>query len=131
MTFVEKKLEVDNFQKLISDLEVGEQNLTQLLHKMKELSNGFITEEGLRIEWLKQLPMHMRLVLSINKESSLDTLAAMVDQMAEYSETLQAVATVSTPAASDITLRQLDMLSKQLENYHYISTSIHLHLIVK
>lgn len=113
---VYQKSEVENFQRLISGLELGDQKPSQLLRKMKELSGDFITDEGLRIEWMKQLPAQMRVVLSINKESSLDTLAAMADQMAEYSGAAShTVAAITTPAAPTTMSTQLDVLSKQLE----------------
>ncbi|CAG9577517.1 unnamed protein product [Danaus chrysippus] len=51
-----EKSDVKNFQKLISGLELGDQKPSQLLRKMRELSSGMVTDEGLRIEWLNQLP---------------------------------------------------------------------------
>ncbi|CAG9137062.1 unnamed protein product [Plutella xylostella] len=88
---------------------------------MRELSNGLITEEGLRIEWLDHLPAQLRVVLSVNSESSLDTLAAMADKMLEYSEpttiaAVQSSHTTYTPNTADVTVSaQLCVLSKQLE----------------
>ncbi|CAG9138302.1 unnamed protein product [Plutella xylostella] len=118
---VYEKSEVKNFQQLIRGLELGDQKPSQHLRKMRELSNGLITEEGLRIEWLDHLPAQLRVVLSVNSESSLDTLAAMADKMLEYSEptTIAAVQnshTTYTPNTADVTVSaQLCVLSKQLE----------------
>lgn len=111
------KSDVKNFQKLISGLELGDQKPSQLLRKMRELASGMITEEGLKIEWLNHLPAQVRVVLSVNKESSLDTLAAMADKMVEYAESPN-IAAVTAPASSSsstVPMTQLETLAKQVE----------------
>lgn len=109
-----EKSDVKNFQKLICGLELGDQKPSQLLRKMRELGSGMITDEGLKIEWLNHLPTQIRVVLSVNTEASLDTLAAMADKMFEYTErpTVAAVATSNPTSAS---ISQIDVLSKQIE----------------
>lgn len=111
------KSDVKNFQKLISGLELGDQKPSQLLRKMRELASGMITEEGLKIEWLNHLPAQVRVVLSVNKESSLDTLAAMADKMVEYAESPSiAAVTAPVPSSSSTTsTTQLESLAKQVE----------------
>ncbi|PZC82925.1 hypothetical protein B5X24_HaOG209368 [Helicoverpa armigera] len=105
------KSDVKNFQKLISGLELGDQKPSQLLRKMRELASGMITEEGLKIEWLNHLPAQVRVVLSVNKESSLDTLAAMADKMVEYAES-PSVAAVTAPASSSSSTGPMTQLQK-------------------
>lgn len=113
---VYEKSDVKNFQKLVSGLQLGDQKPSQLLRKMRELSAGMITNEGLRIEWLNHLPTQIRVVLSVNTESSLDTLAAMADKMAEYSEpAMIAAVSTATTTTNDAVSTQIAILSKQLE----------------
>lgn len=119
------KSDVKNFQKLVSGLELGDQKPSQLLRKMKELSSGMITDEGLRIEWLNHLPTQIRVVLSVNSESSLDTLAAMADKMAEYTEPCNvaavSVTTSTTPAHFDLLSKQIEKLSLEIAELRHHS----------
>lgn len=108
---VYEQSEVRNFQKLISGLELGDQKPTQLLRKMRELSGGMITEDGLKIEWLNHLPSHVRVILSVNNESSLDTLAAMADKMLEYVDS--STSTIAT--INNTTPSKMDLLEKKIE----------------
>lgn len=119
---VYEQSEIKNFKNLISGLELGEQKPTQLLRRMRELGGSMITEDGIKIEWLNQLPQQVRVVLSVNTDSSLDMLAAMADKMLEFSESSSTVAAVSrmepsTSASTNqqVVATQLDVLSKQLE----------------
>lgn len=110
--------EVRNFRQLLGGLELGDQKPSHLLRKMRELSSGMITDDGLKIEWLNQLPTQMRVVLSVNEESSLDTLATMADKMAEYSTpSSSTIAAVSRSSENygNTTSTHLEVLSKQLE----------------
>lgn len=109
-----EKSDVKNFQKLICGLELGDQKPSQLLRKMRELGSGMITDEGLKIEWLNHLPTQIRVVLSVNTEATLDTLAAMADKMYEYTER-PTIAAVTTPNTSAPSLSQIDALSQQIE----------------
>ncbi|XP_041968066.1 uncharacterized protein LOC121725265 [Aricia agestis] len=113
--------DVKNFQKLVSGLELGDLKPSQLMRKMKELASGMITEEGLRIEWMNRLPAQVRVILSINKESSLETLAAMADKMVEYAEVPSVAAVTATcpaPAPSTSSASEpsyMETLARQIE----------------
>lgn len=100
---VYEQSDVKNFQKLIGDLELGDQKPTQLLRRMRELGGSMLTEEGLKVEWLNKIPSQIRVVLSVNSESTLDTLAAMADKMTEYSQPAHIAAMykpISAPSTS-------------------------------
>ncbi|XP_041972230.1 uncharacterized protein LOC121728172 [Aricia agestis] len=113
--------DVKNFQKLVSGLELGDLKPSQLMRKMKELASGMITDEGLRIEWMNRLPAQVRVILSINKESSLETLAAMADKMVEYAEGPSVAAVTATcpaPAPSTSSTPEpsyMETLARQIE----------------
>ncbi|XP_041973958.1 uncharacterized protein K02A2.6-like [Aricia agestis] len=113
--------DVKNFQKLVSGLELGDLKPSQLMRKMKELASGMITDEGLRIEWMNRLPAQVRVILSINKESSLETLAAMADKMVEYAEVPSVAAVTATcpaPAPSTSSASEpsyMETLARQIE----------------
>ncbi|XP_047037600.1 uncharacterized protein LOC124642896 [Helicoverpa zea] len=70
-------------QKLLSGLELGDQKPSHLLRRMRDLGGKLLSQEALKVMWLKQLPAYVRFVLSINTESSLETIAAMADKMLE------------------------------------------------
>ncbi|XP_047032027.1 uncharacterized protein LOC124643514 [Helicoverpa zea] len=118
---VYEQSEVKNFKNLISGLELGNQKPSQLLRRMRELGGNMITEDGIKIEWMNHLPPQMRVVLSVNTDSSLDMLAAMADKMMEYSESANIAAVSSSQPDSaavnqKIMSAQIQVLSKQLEN---------------
>lgn len=124
LTSVYEQSEVKNFKNLISGLDLGNQKPSQLLRRMRELGGTMITEEGIKIEWLNQLPTQVRVVLSVNTDSSLDMLAAMADKMIEYSEssTIAAVSssssipqTVNPTSSEPVMSAQFEVLSKQIE----------------
>lgn len=95
---VYEESEVQNYQKLTGGIQLGDQKPTQLLRHMRELGSDMVTENGLKIEWMRQLPSHVRSVLSVNVEASLDTLASMADRMLEYETPINAgVAAITSP----------------------------------
>lgn len=95
---VYEQSEVKNFQQLISGLELGDEKPSQLLRRMKELAGNMITEEGLKIEWLNHMPQQIRVVLSVNTDSSLENLAKMADKMLEYTQPANVIASLSATA---------------------------------
>ncbi|KAJ2937241.1 hypothetical protein O0L34_g19278 [Tuta absoluta] len=99
--------DVQNFEKLIGEQELGDQKPTQLLRRLRDLGAGILTEDGLKIHWMKQLPVHMRTVLAISTEVHLDKLALMADKMLEYTA-------VTSIAPLSIDQQQSDQLSRQI-----------------
>lgn len=119
---VYEESESRQFQKLLSGLELGDQKPSQLLRVMRDLSGEKVPDNALKILWMGHLPSQVRAVLSVNTESSLDTLAMMADKMMEHtdhtiaevsqsSQSSQAVPSTST-SSQDL---QFQVLAKQME----------------
>lgn len=105
------------YQKLNNGLPLGDQKPSQLLRQMRELACGMLTDAGLKVEWLKQLPAHIRTILSAKVNDSLDTLAIIADRVIEYEApagaSLSAVEQKTQHNYTDITQR-IDMLASEL-----------------
>ncbi|GFX40471.1 uncharacterized protein TNCV_1412811 [Trichonephila clavipes] len=56
--------ETQKIKKLLTDLQLGDEKLSHLLRKMKELSNGQLQDDFLQSLWLQRMPPHIQTVLS-------------------------------------------------------------------
>lgn len=110
---VYQESESKQLQKLLSGQELGDQKPSQLLRRMRHLGGSMVQDDALRVLWLNQLPTAVRAVLSVNEESSLNTLATMADKMTEHMEPTQQIAAVST--SSTTRDPHVELLSKQIE----------------
>lgn len=83
--------ESDNrqFQKLLSDMELGDQKPSQLLRRMRTLARDKVPDSTLRLMWTNHLPSHVRSVLAVSEtfktQTALDELALLADKMLENS----------------------------------------------
>lgn len=91
-------------QKLLSDMELGEQKPSQLLRRMRTLARNKVPDNTLRLMWMNLLPPHVRSVLvvsdTISKDTALDELAKLADKMLEQNHEISAVSTARTALAS-------------------------------
>lgn len=78
-------------QKLLTDMELGDQRPSQLLRRMRNLAGKKIPDDTLKILWQGHLPASTRTVLAVSEESRLDSLAAMADRMQEQLKEVNAV----------------------------------------
>ncbi|KAJ8728146.1 hypothetical protein PYW08_016531 [Mythimna loreyi] len=103
--------ESDNrqFQKLLLEMELGEQKPTQLLRKMRNLARDKVPDSTLRLMWTNHLPSHVRSVLAVSEsfstKATLEDLALLADKMMEQTATVE-VAAVQTPASSTPALQE-------------------------
>lgn len=89
--------ETRQFQKLLNNVQLGDNKPSQLLRIMRDLAASNIPDDALRIMWMGHLPTQVRAVLSISTEPDLNVLASMADKMMEH--TNATVAAISHPKA--------------------------------
>lgn len=86
-------------QKLLSEIELGEQKPTQLLRHMRSLARDKVPDTTLRLMWTNHLPPHVRAVLAVSEsfstQTALDELALLADKMMEQTQQVSAI----SPAA--------------------------------
>ncbi|XP_045530701.1 uncharacterized protein LOC123718332 [Pieris brassicae] len=75
--------ETRQLQKLISEMDLGEQKPSQLLRRMKDLAREKLPDDTLRILWQTHLPQAVRAVLAVTETKNLDQLANVADKVAE------------------------------------------------
>lgn len=84
-------------QKLISEMELGDQKPAQLLRRMRELAKDKVPDDTLRILWQSHLPGTVRAVLAVSETKELDRLATIADNVYETMRATLQVNEVSQP----------------------------------
>lgn len=114
-------------QKLLNDMELGDQRPSQLLRRMRNLAGKKIPDDTLKMLWQGHLPASTRTVLAVSEESKLDSLAAMADRMQEQLKEVNAVcscqcqpstskaSTPSVPAETTPTAEPTEKLFSMIE----------------
>lgn len=102
------------FQKLVSELELGAQKPTQLLRRMKDLGRTTqVSEPTLKNLWMSRMPSSVRAVISVCLEQSLDDLAAIADKIVENTGyEIAAVSDGQTQALPEAWTEVVSQLSK-------------------
>lgn len=112
--------ESDNqqFQKLLSDMELGDQKPSQLLRRMRSLARDKVPDSTLRLMWTNHLPAHVRSVLAVSEtlktQTALDELALLADKMIENSSSNSQIAAVSTGATTLRTQGETQFLIEEI-----------------
>ncbi|XP_035454518.2 uncharacterized protein LOC118279093 [Spodoptera frugiperda] len=86
---VYEESETRQFQKLLGEMELGDQKPSQLLRRMKDLARDKVPDETLRLMWQGHLPSPVRAVLAVTEVTNLDNLAVIADKVIETSKPLQ------------------------------------------
>lgn len=87
------------FQKLVSEMELGAQKPSQLLRKMRELGRTTqISEQALLNLWLQRLPSSVRAVLTVSQDQNLENLANIADKIMDMK--VSEISEVSTSAVN-------------------------------
>lgn len=87
-------------QKLIGEMELGDQRPSHLLRRMRELARERVPDETLKLMWQSHLPTSVRAVLTVTDSKSLDVLATIADKVMESTgETSSSVSEVKAEKA--------------------------------
>lgn len=107
-------------KKLIGEMELGDQQPSHLLRKMRDLARGKVTDDTLKVMWKNHLPPSVRGVLAVTDEENMEKLASIADKVAETMTPIHGVACVKEkPGPSDrdnLVLAEINKLSDRLRN---------------
>ncbi|XP_075991279.1 uncharacterized protein LOC142986626 [Anticarsia gemmatalis] len=115
-------------QKLISEMDLGEQKPSQLLRHMRELAKDKIPDETLRMLWQGHLPSAVRAVLAMVDTKELDKLAAIADNVFETTTRAAHVSEVCQPQQpntskdTEMLLAEIAKLSLKIEELEKLGT---------
>lgn len=70
-------------QKLISNMDLGDQKPSQLWRKMKDLASNNVKDNMLKLMWLRQLPPSVTSVLAVTEELSMEKITQISDKIYE------------------------------------------------
>lgn len=87
-------------EKLIKEMELGDQKPSQLLRKMKDLARDKIPDATLRVLWQGHLPQAVRAVLMVTESKDLEGLAKIADSVTEVTKTNSISEVESRPSVS-------------------------------
>ncbi|XP_028170423.1 uncharacterized protein LOC114360067 [Ostrinia furnacalis] len=112
---VYEESEERQFQKLVSEMELGDQKPSQLLRRMKELAkNTNVPDKTLLNLWTSRLPPHVRAVLTVSQDQQFDNLAGIADKIVENSRGDICEVSTSQPSVMIELLAQMNKLSLEV-----------------
>ncbi|XP_050357851.1 uncharacterized protein LOC126778406 [Nymphalis io] len=76
-------------QKLLSEIDLGDEKPSQLLRRMRDLARRKIPDETLSIMWQCHLPAAVRSVLAVTDVKDLENLATIADKIMENTRPIQ------------------------------------------
>lgn len=94
---------------LLKETELGDAKPSQLLRKMRELSNNALSDEALKTLWIERLPEQIRPVIS-TADGDLNKIASMADKILEITTFRQ----ISEVAVSNNRHKNSDEMSPQI-----------------
>lgn len=105
------------FQKLLSEMELGDQKPSQLLRRMRDLARGKICDETLCLMWQGHLPASVRGVLAVCDGEDFEKLAAIADKVMENSQPLHIAAVQASSSNVDnaFLISEISKLSMQMK----------------
>lgn len=121
-----EETETRKLQKLIGEMELGDQRPSQLLRRMRELARGKVPDDTLRLMWQSHLPTAVRAILTVTDSKDLTVLAAVADkvlestgsntgQIAEVKTTTSQEQTPADGADYNRIMREIAKINKRLD----------------
>lgn len=106
------------FQKLLSEMQLGDQKPSQLLRRMRDLARGKIADETLSIMWQGHLPASVRAVLAVCDKQEIQKLAEIADKVMENTQPLHVAEVQPTSFTNDnaFIISEIAKLSMQVKN---------------
>lgn len=95
-----EETEQRQFQKLISETELGDQKPSQLLRQMRVLGRGKISDETIKLLWFRLLPTSVTTVLAVTEDMEIDKLSQIADKIIMNSKVTE-ISAVSNDTSSD------------------------------
>lgn len=109
---VYEESEQQQFQKLINEMDLGDQKPSQLLRRMKSLAHSSdMSDKTIHNLWTSRLPTYVRAVLTVSKDQTLDNLAAIADQVME-NHRVGEVAEVNTGSHQSVMTELISQIHK-------------------
>ncbi|KAL0840672.1 hypothetical protein ABMA28_015868 [Loxostege sticticalis] len=94
LTDAYEESETRRIQKLISEMQLGEQKPSQLLRRMQNLAGKRMSKETLLVLWQNHLPQAVRTVLAATALEDVEKLASVADKVMETTKPIE-IASVS------------------------------------
>ncbi|XP_037297719.1 uncharacterized protein LOC119190287 [Manduca sexta] len=118
LLIVYEEPEVRQVQKLLKELELGDQKLSQLLRRMRDLARNKFGDETLSMLWMGHLPAAIQAILAVSELKDLKKLATMADKVVETTRfaEIQEVSCSrnSLPATQPSLVEQIAQLTQRL-----------------
>lgn len=99
--------------KLLQDQEMGDRTPSQYLRHLKHQCGNSITEDALRVVWVKGLPKQMRVIMATQEDVPLEKAAALADTILE-TQRMPEYSGSSAIAAVNVERQPNDMLAEML-----------------
>ena len=100
-------------QKLMGEMEFGDQKPSQLLRRMCKLAREKVNNETLNILWQNHLPASVRTVLVVTDTKDLSILASIADKVMETINPVN-VATVESGFSNNSIIAEIAKINKRL-----------------
>lgn len=97
-----EETESRQIQKLIGEMELGDQKPSHLLRRMQDLARGKLNDNTLSVLWQNHLPSTVRAVLAATDTRELDRLAKIADKVVESTQSQTITEIATRDAFSDV-----------------------------